>query len=125
MLYVRIPRALETAWPVVVVSLVVLAGLGWATWSLIGRRSLRSLRFFAITLLFCAGIGGYYGLFFGAPHFISRYLSALSPVLWLLSMTSVYMLLAGLLRDRRPFMACGAALTSVLLLVAACIAALR
>ena len=125
LLYVRMPRALETAWPVIVVSLVVLAGLGWAAWSLVGRRSLRGLRFCAITLMFCAGIGGYYGLFFGAPHFISRYLSALSPLLWLLSMTSVYLLLAGLLRDRRTFMACGAALTSVLLLVAAGLAVLN
>ncbi len=125
LLYVRVPQALETAWPVVVVSLVVLAGLGWAAWSLVARRSLRGLRFCAITLVFCAGIGGYYGLFFGAPWFLSRYLSALSPLLWLLSLTSAYLLLAGLLRDRRTFMACGAALTSMLLLVAAGLAVLH
>ena len=125
LLYVRIPRALETAWPVVVVALVVLAGLGWAAWSLVGRRNLRGLRFCVITLVFCAGIAGYYGLFFGAPYFISRYLSALSPLLWLLSITSAYLLLAGLLRDRRTFMACGAALTSMLLLVAAGLAVLQ
>ena len=125
LLYVRVPQALETAWPVIVVSLVVLAGLGWAAWSLVGRRSLRGLRFCAITLLFCAGIAGYYGLFFGAPWFVTRYLSALSPLLWLLSITSAYLLLAGLLRDRRTFMACGAALTSMLLLVAAGLAVLR
>jgi len=123
--YVRIPRALETAWPVIVVALVVLAGLGWAAWSLVGRRSLRSLRFYAITLVFCAGIGGYYGLFFGAPWFVSRYLSALSPLLWLLSIASAYLLLAGLLRDRRTFMVSGAALTSMLLFVAVGLAVLQ
>ena len=125
LLYVRVPQALETAWPVVLVSLVILAGLGWAAWSLVARRSLRGLRFCAITLAFCAGIGGYYGLFFGAAWFVPRYLSALSPLLWLLSITSAYLLLAGLLRDRRTFMACGAALTSVLLLVAAGLAVLH
>ena len=124
LLYVRIPRALETGWPVIIVALVVLAGLGWAAWSLVGRRDLRSLRFCAITLVFCAGIAGYYGLFFGAPWFVSRYLSALSPLLWLLSFTSAYVLLAGLLRDRRAFVAVGAALASMLLLVAAGIAVL-
>jgi hypothetical protein len=110
---------------VVVVSLVILAGLGWAAWSLVARRSLRGLRFCAITLVFCAGIGGYYGLFFGAPWFLSRYLSALSPLLWLLSLTSAYLLLAGFLRSRRTFMACGAALTSMLLLVATGLAVLN
>jgi len=125
LLYVRIPRVLETAWPVIVVAVVVLAGLAWAAWSLVGRRSLRGLRFCVITLVFCAGVGGYYGLFFGAAWFVSRYLSALSPLLWLLSLTSAYLLLAGLLRERRTFMACGAALTSVLLLVAAGLAVLQ
>jgi hypothetical protein len=125
LLYVPLPRALETAWPVVVVSLLVLAALGWAAWSLVARRSLRGLRFCAITLVFCAGIGGYYGLFFGAAWFVSRYLSALSPLLWLLSITSAYLLLAGLLRERRTFMACGAALTSMLLLVSAGLAVLH
>ena len=125
LLYVRVPKALESAWPVVVVSLVILAGLGWAAWSLVARRSLRGLRFCAITLVFCAGIGGYYGLFFGAPWFLSRYLSALSPLLWLLSLTSAYLLLAGFLRSRRTFMACGAALTSMLLLVASGLAVLN
>jgi hypothetical protein len=117
--YARIPRALETAWPVVVVAVLVLAALGWAAWSLVGRRSLRGLRFCVITLVFCIGIAGYYGLFFGAPWFVSRYLSALSPLLCLLSTSIVYLLLTGFLRDRRTFMACGAALTSVLLLVTA------
>ena len=125
LLYVRIPRVLETAWPVIVVAVVVLAGLAWAAWSLVGRRSLRGLRFCVITLVFCAGVGGYYGLFFGAAWFVSRYLSALSPLLWLLSLTSAYLLLAGLLRERRTFMTCGAALTSVLLLVAAGLAVLQ
>lgn len=118
LLYVRIPRSLETAWPVIVVALVVLAGLGWAAWSLVGRRGLRTARLCAITLVFGVGIAGYYGLFFGAPWFVSRYLSALSPLLWLLSLASAYLLLAGLLRDRRAFLASGAALTTMLLLVA-------
>ena len=125
LLYVPIPRALETVWPVIVVALVVLAGLGWAAWSLVARRSLRGARFCVITLVFSAFVAGYYGLFFGAAWFVSRYLSALSPLLWLLSITSAYLLLAGLLRDRRTFMACGAALTSMLLLVAVGLAVLH
>jgi len=101
LLYVPIPRALETVWPVIVVALVVLAGLGWAAWSLVARRSLRGARFCVITLVFSAFVAGYYGLFFGAAWFVSRYLSALSPLLWLLTIASVYLLLAGLLRGCR------------------------
>jgi hypothetical protein len=119
LLYVRIPRALEASWPVIVVASAVVAGLGWAAWSLLGRRSLRGRRFCVVALLFSAGIAGYYGLFFGAPWFVSRYLSALSPLLWLSTIASVYLLLAGLLRGRRAFLASGAVLLSLLLLVAA------
>jgi len=125
LLYVRIPRALETTWPVIVGALLVLVALGWAAWSLVGRRSLRGRRHCLIALLFSAGIAGYYGLFFGAPWFVSRYLSALSPLLWPLSIASAYLLLAGLLRDRRAFMVSGAAVASLLLLVASGIAVLN
>ena len=124
LLYVRIPRSLETSWPVVVVALAVLAFLAWAAWSLVGRRSLRGGRFCVIALVFSAGIAGYYGLFFGAAWFVSRYLSALSTLLWPLCIASVYLLLAGLLRERRAFMASGAVLASLLLLVAAGLAVL-
>ena len=124
LLYVRIPGSLETSWPVVVVALAVLAFLAWAAWSLVGRRSLRGGRFCVIALVFSAGIAGYYGLFFGAAWFVSRYLSALSTLLWPLCIASVYLLLAGLLRERRAFMASGAVLASLLLLVAAGLAVL-
>lgn len=123
LLYVPIPRALEAAWPVVVASVALLVAVGWATWALVGQHDLRRRRFCIIALLFCAGIGGYYGLFFGAPWFVSRYLSALSPMLWLLLVTTAYLALAGLLRERRTFLNSGAAIVSVLLLWAAGLAA--
>jgi hypothetical protein len=119
LIYVPIPKSLETAWPVVAASVALLAVVGWAIWALLGRCGLRCRRFCIITLLFCAGIGGYYGLFFGAPWFVSRYLSALSPMLWLLLVTAGYFLFAGLLRDRRTFLNSGAAVVSVLLVGAA------
>ena len=124
LLYVRIPGSLEGKWPVIVVALLVLAFLAWAAWSLIGRLSLRGGRFCVTALLFTAGIAGYYGFFFGAAWFVSRYLSALSVLLWPLCIASVYLLLAGRLRERRSFMTAGAALASMLLLVAAGLAVL-
>lgn len=125
LLYVPIPRSLETAWPVVVACVALLAALGWAAWALVGRRNLAGARYCATLLLFCAGVGGYYGLFFGAPWFVSRYVSALSPLLWLLLVATAYLLLAGTLRNRRTFMTTGAAMASVLLVCTATLATIQ
>ena len=124
LLYVPIPRALETVWPVVGASMLILAALGWTVWGLFGRHSLKGQRFCLVALLFSAGIGGYYGFFFGAPHFVTRYISALSPLFAILSATAAYLLIARVLRDRRVFVAMGSAIVSVLCMEAVGLAVL-
>ena len=77
-----IPRGLETNILLSVAALAFIAIVLVAYWRLWGVRTLATRRIFAATLLFAAGLSLYYGLFFGAAHFIPRYLSILSPLLW-------------------------------------------
>ena len=115
LLYVPIPGRIEAAWPTIVGSLTALLALGWAYWALLARTSLPRRRFALTALLFTAGIAGYYGLFFGAPHFVSRYLSSLTPLLWPICAAAAYASLAGSLRDAASFRAVGAAAAVLLL----------
>lgn len=125
LLYVPIPGSLEKTWAVVALSIALLVALGAAAWLQVGRHSLRGARLCVIALLFSACIAGYYGVFFGAAHFVTRYLSALSPLLSLLCIASLYFLLARRLRNRRMFTTTSAAVVSLLLVVAAGRAALQ
>jgi hypothetical protein len=116
-LYVPIPQALEGTWLVIIVSVAALVALGAAAWRLVGCHSLRGARLCLLTLLFAACIGGYYGLFFGAAWFVSRYVSALSPMLALLSVATVYFVLGNRLAGRRSFTVGVAAVATLLLFV--------
>ena len=87
-LLLRVPRSLEghpaVAWGAALVWTVI-AGLIVAR---VARRDLASRRMVATAMLFTAGIAGYYGLLFGAPWFVTRYVSALSPLWWPLTLTA-------------------------------------
>ncbi|WP_237400768.1 hypothetical protein [Rhodovulum sulfidophilum] len=107
-----VPNPLEKTLPVILlasaVSLVVLA------WFLIGvfTRASRPVRLMVLAyLLFGAMVSGYYGLWFGAPHFMSRYLAPLAPLciiasLWVLADLSRWLFPA---RGLRPAIWTGSA----------------
>jgi hypothetical protein len=84
-----IPRSLEATWPVVLVGIALVPTVLWFFWTLVGHRTETTRRFTLVTILFGTAITLYYGLFFGAPHFIPRYLSILSPLLWLMVVACV------------------------------------
>ena len=98
LLYVPIPQSLEATWPVLAAATVMMLGFGWAAWVVFGRTGVRGRRMCLLTLLFGAMLGGYYGLFFGAAWFVSRYLSALTPIFAVIAVYLVWLTLA-----RQPF----------------------
>ena len=98
MLYAPIPQSLEAAWPVLAAAALTILGCGWFAWVVIGRSGVRGQRLCILTLLFGAMLGGYYGLFFGAAWFVSRYLSALTPIFAVIVVYLVWSTLA-----RQPF----------------------
>ena len=98
MLYAPIPQSLEAAWPVLAAAALTILGCGWFAWVVIGRSGVRGQRLCILTLLFGAMLGGYYGLFFGAAWFVSRYLSALTPIFAVIVVHLVWSTLA-----RQPF----------------------
>jgi hypothetical protein len=80
-LFLPIPAALLRSPPVVALSLVALAAYARFTWKAAGttgRAAERKAWLVGITLI-CA-LGAFYGLFFGAPHFMSRYMVPTSPL---------------------------------------------
>ena len=123
--FVPIPQAMEQTWLIVVASIAIVALSMWAAWALIGSRGLRGQRLCLTALLFSLGVCGYYGLFFGAAWFVSRYLSALSPLLWLLTCASAYVLMMGLLRSRRAWITCGSVAVALMVLSAGVFAGIR
>lgn len=67
-------------------------------WLFSAKFTLLSRRFFVGSLIFAAGISSYYGLFFGAAHFLGRYLYPLSPLLWIASTATTFFLVNLLFR---------------------------
>ena len=98
LLYAPIPQSLEAGWPVLTAATLTILGFGWFAWVVIGRSGVRGQRLCILTLLFGTMLGGYYGLFFGAAWFVSRYLSALTPIFAVMAVYLVWSTLA-----RRPF----------------------
>lgn len=109
--YLPVPRDAETSWPVITVASMALLAMGWAAWYCFRELGLHGRRFVLLASIFCAGLSSYYGLFFGAPHFLSRYLSALTPLLALLGVATALALLA---RRPRILQAQGAILVAAL-----------
>jgi hypothetical protein len=101
MLYQPIPRHLEAHWGVALLSIASVGVVLGIFWCAIGRYSLIKRRVCIAVGLFGSALSLYYGLFFGAPHFLSRYLSVLSPFLWLATVTVVWALVLMILRDSR------------------------
>ncbi len=76
-----IPGKFETNAVLIAVSIVILAAVLTAYWRLWGQRNPATRRVFVTSVLFVGALSLYYGLLFGAAHFIPRYLSIGSPLL--------------------------------------------
>lgn len=88
-LYVPLPSSIERSAPVVLVTIVLVATTMTGLWRFVGRTSLRNRRFVLAYGLYALGVCSYYGLFFGAAHFVSRYLSPQAMFLWLAMVVTV------------------------------------
>ena len=95
LVYFPIPRSLEETLPVFILSVSILILFSVMFWKIFAVKSLNAKRFFVTTYIFTLCISAYYGLVFGAAWFVTRYLSALSPMLWLISFMVVYVLLSN------------------------------
>lgn len=120
-----IPGSLEANGAVVAFAalMAVISVLGF--WFFAARLSLTTRRFFVAGLLFTAGISLYYGVFFGAPHFLSRYTSSISPFLWLCTAVTVFGVLDRVFRTPRGLGLAAGALVAVLTLDGAFFAGLN
>jgi hypothetical protein len=75
-----IPTPLTMVGWVAALSLVAIGVYVWGTWSLVRRsESDVARKAWLLGATTTAAFAAFYGLFFGAPHFVSRYLFALSP----------------------------------------------
>lgn len=122
--FAPIPRSLERVPLVMAVALLLVAASCAGFWSFAARHSLAARRFFIAGALFTLGVAGYYGLFFGAPHFVPRYLSPTALFLWTFTGAAALMLLERLLRTPARVQGAMAALGGVLALLFAAVAAL-
>ena len=95
----RVPAVMAVA---ATVSAVLLAGFFWRMW----QRGGPMLAVALVYGLFGAGLAVYYGAFFGAPHFMPRYLAPLAPLL-IVATLQVALDVARALRARRALVAAG------------------
>jgi hypothetical protein len=97
MVVLAIPNVLERApWVIAAASLALVAGIvmlvrSQRSWSALERRVLVLLTIYGVGLI------AFYGLFFGASHFMARYLAPLSPALAVITVHSAM----GVLRSTR------------------------
>ncbi|OGC91545.1 MAG: hypothetical protein A2W25_03635 [candidate division Zixibacteria bacterium RBG_16_53_22] len=93
LLFAPMPGSIERAPLVILMSITSVALSLAGFWFFVAKLTLASRRFFLGSIFFAAGISLYYGLFFGAPYFLTRYVSPLSPLLWCATTATVFFLL--------------------------------
>lgn len=101
LVYFPIPGRIEQSLSVFIISTIILTALCMIFWKLFASKSLNAKRFFVTTYIFTVCICGYYGMLFGAAWFVTRYLSALSPMLWLISFMVIYVLLCSIFNKQQ------------------------
>ncbi len=111
-----VPSSIESTPAVVAMGVLMTAVSLYGFWHFIGRQTLTTRRFFMGGLIFFAAISTYYGVFFGAPHFLSRYTSSTSFFLWLCTVGTVFGILDRVFAKPRGFALATAALTAILTL---------
>lgn len=90
-LFLPLPGRFEAIVPTMVIALGWIALTCFVFWSYLARHDLVARRFLLVAMGLAVCLGGYYGVAFGAPHFLARYLSVVSPFLWLVTaLTVVY-----------------------------------
>lgn len=85
LVFLPIPHSIQNKLPVVLICIAFLVGIGVMLsrlWSQLQKTEER--RLFVLGSLYLLGFIGFYGLYFGASHFIGRYFFPLSPFLALL-----------------------------------------
>lgn len=92
-LFAPIPGSISRTPFVILMSITGVALSLAGFWLFAARFTLSSRRFFLGGLIFAAGISSYYGLFFGAPYFLDRYIYPLSPLLWCATTATLFFLL--------------------------------
>lgn len=103
MLSLPIPHRLQESTPIVVGSTCALiSALGVAIYAFkrTENHSYKAMFFMGFTCLFCYIT--YYGLFFGAKHFVGRYLSITTPFLMLFATMLILTVLKKLPTQKRP-----------------------
>lgn len=113
--FTPVPLILQQAAPVILMSLICVPASLLGFWFFAAKLTLASRRFFLSSLIFALCIACYYGLFFGASHFLSRYVAPLSPFLWIATAATALFLLCLLFRTLVGFQR--AAFSVVLVLV--------
>jgi len=116
-LVLPIPLSLRTKLPTILISVVTIGGSFVLAGKMLWSYS-RSAPFVLVTY----GILGvllisFYGAYFGAPYFMSRYLSVLSPVLALVGVTAAYRVLMSMRKDLRQMVLASAAAMAVILVM--------
>jgi hypothetical protein len=124
-LFAPVSRAMESSAAVALVSLVLVLAALAGFWFFVASRALTARRFFAAGVIFTLAIGLYYGLFFGAPHFVKRYTSALSLFLWPCTVAACYGLANLIWSGERPVRRAAQVVTVLLAVESAAFAALH
>lgn len=117
-LFVPIPRSLEILAPVILASIATIVISVTGFWYYSARLTLPARRFFVSGMAFVVCVGVFYGLFFGATHFLARYVSALSPFLWLSSVVTAFFVLNLVFRTPVAVQRSALALLAVLMVSA-------
>ncbi|RKZ51789.1 MAG: hypothetical protein DRR16_02640 [Candidatus Parabeggiatoa sp. nov. 3] len=84
LVFLPIPHSLQSKLPIILASTVFLAGIIIMLWRLWRHLQTIERRLFVLVSLYLLGLVGFYGFYFGAGHFLPRYLFPLSPFLALL-----------------------------------------
>lgn len=119
-LFAPVPRSMESKAVVILLSSIAVIASMIGFWLFIAKLSLKSRRFALAGLMFILGISCYYGLFFGAPWFLERYISPLSPFLWLATSATIFFFLNLIFRKLESMRRIALAITAILC-VEACI----
>lgn len=114
---VPIPVALERHPAVVLVGALLALGALALAWRAARRGDARRFAFIAVLVVYALGLCGYYGLFFGVPYFLTRYLFPLAAPLAILWAAVVFATLARVPRSLQPLARAGGALALLALIL--------